>query len=442
MQNATGNWRWHAALGLIGRTDEALKGLAGFQNVEARFYEGVTLWIAGDELEATRVLRGVDTPHARALLKLISQPVIRVLSMMPPGTSGPHLVHSGALTDPKFEIFNLPLLQDPARDADSECARIMDIAQPDFFVCQMIEWHQIPRAVRSFPCPTIGHTSDFDLHIHGLHGWLAAFDELLVCDHDEHEALAKLTDAPISVFPKAFAAPRGSLPQPLRRERMFDVFLSGTLFHPWHPDKARLIHQLLGQDGLRFLGFNGYLPEEQYFESLARSKMCVAYYRRDGGMLTRAIESAAMGCVTLVPEGSVVNLYTRPRGALVEYSTSGDGLLNCVRSVLDQYEVHDRRAWNTAPDFRRELSAGVVGSQYMRFATFVATRPRRPRNPQARRAIDQRHLMVVKGWLPAAAGCPACASSLPPISGFGGARCASGRSSASPRSTTSCASGC
>jgi hypothetical protein len=393
-------WQWHAALGLIGRTDEALVGLSRFRNPEARFYEGVALWMAGDELEAKRVLAKVPTAHAQQLLSLISKPSIRVLSMLPSDSFGPHLTLRGALTDPKFDICNCTSADDLSFNSKGGISRAFDFAPPDFFVCQMIEWFQIPRLLTSFKCPTIGHTSDFDLHIQGLYHWLNAFDEILVSDHDEHAAVVPLTKAPVSVFPKVFACP-ASLPRPLRREQKFDVFLSGTLFHPWHPDKARLLQELLGVDGLRVLGFNGYLPENQYYETLSRSRICVAYYRRDGGMLTRAIESAAMGCVTMVPHGSVVNLFTEPRGALVEYETSGDGIVRCVKAVLEQYDKYERIAWKAASGIRQELASGLVGSQYTRFCTYLAARPRQPRQAIAPRDLDQRHLVILKGWRPA-----------------------------------------
>lgn len=390
-------WQWHAALGLIGRTDEALAGLARFHNPEARFYEGVALWMAGNELEAKRVLAKVPTAHAQQLLRLISKPRIRVLSMLPSGGFGVHLTLRGALTDPKFDISNCTSADDLSSNSKATISRIFDVAPPDFFVCQMIEWFQIPRLLTSFKCPTIGHTSDFDLHIQGLHHWLNAFDEIVVSDHDEHAAVVPLTKAPVSVFPKVFACP-ATLPPLVRRGRNFDVFLSGTLFHPWHPDKARLLHKLLGVEGLRVLGFNGYLLEDKYYETLSRSRVCVSYYRRDGGMLTRAIESAAMGCVTMVPQGSVVNLFTEPRGALVEYETSGDGIVRRVKAVLEQYDKYEQTAWKGVAGIRRELASSLVGSQYMRFCTYLAARPRQARQAIAPRDLDQRHLVILKGW--------------------------------------------
>lgn len=399
LKGSPDEWQWHAALGLIGRTDEALAGLPRFRNPEARFYQGVASWIAGDELEAKRVLAAVSSAHAQRLLALISKPKIRVLALMPDG-AGTHLTFRGALTDPKFDISNCASALDLSSNSKGGISQVFDFNPPDFFVCQMIEWFQIPRSLTLFKCPTIGHTSDFDLHIQGLYHWLNAFDEILVSDHDEHGAAAPLTRVPVSVFPKVFACP-SSLPRPLRRDKKFDIFLSGTLFHPWHPDKARLLHELLGVEGLSVLGYNGYLPEDQYYEILSRSRICVSYYRRDGGMLTRAIESAAMGCVTMVPQGSVVNLFTEPRGALVEYETSGDGLVRSVKEVLERYDKYEQIAWKGASGIRQELASSLAGSQYMRFCTYLAARPRQPRAPIAPHDLDQRHLVIIKGWRPA-----------------------------------------
>ncbi|MBV5334018.1 hypothetical protein JZU57_02010, partial [bacterium] len=104
---------------------------------------------------------------------------------------------------------------------------------------EMVEWHQIPPDFIDLPCKTIGVTSDFDLHMQGLHPWLQAFDELVVNDHTEFAGLRPTVDTPISVFPLVFGCPI-DLPEPVRRQRDIDVFMSGTLFAPYHPDKAAL----------------------------------------------------------------------------------------------------------------------------------------------------------------------------------------------------------
>lgn len=393
-------WQWHAALGLVGRTDEALSGLSRFPGPAARFYEAVALWMEGEDIDARKALGRIDIPHARNLLEVISKPVVRVLAMLPASPSGPHVILSGASRDLKFEIDNIAFRADGENIRTSADVRaVLKTTVPDFFLCQMIEWHQIPFSIGLFGCPTIGHTADFDLHIQGLKPWLNAFDEILVADHDEHAGVAPLTEAPVSVFPKAFGCPE-SLPRLIQRERDIDLFLSGTIFLPWHPDKAELCQQLLGNESLRLLGVNGYLSPEDYYGALSKSRLCVAYYRRYAGVVTRGIEGAAMGCVTLVPVGSVLNLYTKPESRLIEYDPASEDLGKKVKDILANYVAHYERALKTASSIRTAFAPTLVGSQYLRFCTYLAARPRPRRRPIAPRMLDRRHLVILKGWLP------------------------------------------
>lgn len=395
LQGSPELWQWHAALGLVARTDEALSGLSRFTDPEARFYEAVALWIGGDDLEAKKILAGIQAPHAQKLFELISRPAIQVVAMLPVSAGGPHVVLSGGRRDPKFEIENITHTVRTSADVRS----VLKTAAPDFFLCQMIEWHQIPYSIGLFRCPTIGHTSDFDLHIQGIRPWLNAFDEILVADHDEHDGVSPLTKAPVSVFPKVFGCPE-SLPPLIQMERDIDLFLSGTIFHPWHPDKARLVQQLLGNEGLRLLGVNGYLTSENYYSTLLKSRLCIAYYRRYGGVVTRGIEGAAMGCVTLVPSGSALNLYTTPECRLIEYDPVAEDLGEKVTYILENYDAHYENARKAASFIRSAFAPTLVGSQYLRFCTYVAARPRPRRLRISPRTLDQRHLVILKGWRP------------------------------------------
>lgn len=413
-------WQHHAALGLIGRTDEAIDGLGRFDGPAPRFHEAAALWIAGDESGAIALLAQLAAStshapssssrqapwqaHARALLALLRKPQIEVLSLLPSPSSGPHVLLAGGAQDPKFVLTNIGhATGDRPNSPYASVHRLWrGEAPPDFVLCEMVEWHQIPPDLDSLPCPLLGQTADYDMHIQAMLPWLRLFDEVLVTDHTEHAGVRPLVDAPVTTVPKSFGHPAG-LPRLRRRDRDVDLFLSGTLFAPWHPDKAALIHQILGIEGLRLVGFNGFLDNATYYDLLSRSRLAVAYYRRPGGMVTRGIEAACMGCVTLVQEGSVLPLYAGSDHGLVSYPATADGLARTIRRVLDEYDAHEARAWRAAPRLRQALAPDTVASHYLRLCTVLATRPRPSRRPGSKvapRDRVQKRVVFWKGWQP------------------------------------------
>lgn len=393
------DWRTWAAWGLIGRADKALDGLARFDCPEARFHEAVALWIDGDDAAAAGRLAGLPGAHARALRALIEKPCIEVLAMLPANRHGPHVHLHGAAADSKFRIRNISTHPDdlPVRPYASIHDYLDAAAPPDLFIAEMVEWLQIPPDFSELACPTIGVTSDYDLHIQGLHPWLSAFDELVVNDHTEFAGLRPIIDRPVSVFPLLFGCPP-DLPRLERRPRDIDVFMSGTLFAPYHPDKAALLHRLLDVPGLNVLYVNGHLSERAYFDLLARAKVTISYYRRPGGMVTRGIEAACMGCVTLVQETSVLGLYADPPHGLIEYDSSPEGLERTVRAVLADYERHEAAAWTAQDSLRQRLSAEQVASRFLRFCSYLATSPHR--GARRLRPLIQKRNMFWKGWMP------------------------------------------
>lgn len=410
-------WQHHAALGLIGRTDEAIDGLGRFDGFAPRFHEAAALWIAGDETGAVALLARLtastsEAPsswqaHARALLALLRKPRIEVLSMLPSPSSGPHVLLAGGSQDQKFALTNIGhATGDRPNSPHASVHRLWRGGEPpDFVLCEMVEWHQIPPDLDSLPCPLLGQTADYDMHIQAMLPWLRLFDEVLVTDHTEHAGVRPLVDAPVTTVPKSFGHPAG-LPRLRRRDRDVDLFLSGTLFAPWHPDKAALIHQILGGGGieeLRLVGFNGFLDNATYYDLLSRSKLAIAYYRRPGGMVTRGIEAACMGCVTLVQEGSVLPLYAGSDHGLVSYPATADGLARTIRRVLDQYDEHEARAWRAAPRLRQALAPDIAASHYLRLCTVLAARPRPLRRPGSKVGLQERvqkRVVFWKGWQP------------------------------------------
>lgn len=404
-------WEHHAALGLTGRTDDAIDGLRRFDGPAPRFHEAAALWIAGDETGAFSLLAWVaasDAPspwqaHARSLLALLRKPQIKVLSLLPSPSSGPHVLLASGAQDGKFSLTNVGYTDTDRPNAPYASVHRLwqEKEPPDFALCEMVEWHQIPPDLDTLPCPLLGQTSDYDMHIQAVLPWLRVFDEIIVTDHTEHAGVAPLVTVPVTTIPKTFAHPM-KLPRPRRRERDIDLFISGTLFSPWHPDKAELLHQLLGLPNLKVAGFNGFIPDETYYDLLSRSRLSVSYYRRPGGMVTRGIEAACMGCVTLVQEGSVLPLYAGSDHGLVSYPASPNGLAQTVRHVLDHYDHYEARAWQTVPRLRQALAPDVVASHYLRLCTVLAARPRSLRPTPATPPTDRAQKRVVfwKGWQP------------------------------------------
>ncbi len=178
----TDRWQTLAALGLCGNTAPALAGLRGFDTPEARFYEGVVHWIDGDEDAAACLLEGCEGEHAARLLALIRKPRIQILSQLPWSQfgEGPHTVLDAARSSARFVVRNIGFSPgDLQNRANANVHAYYDRNDPpDFYLAQMIEWQLIPPNLQELPCPIIGQTADFDLHIHAVHPWLQLFDQL------------------------------------------------------------------------------------------------------------------------------------------------------------------------------------------------------------------------------------------------------------------------
>ena len=204
-------WRTHAALGLCGNIRPALERLATLGSDDARFHEGVILWIDGDEFGAIRLLARCDNEHADNLLNLIQKPRISVLSQLPwrRSTGSPHTLLQAGDMDPKFRIRNISFADaDLPNEPNADIHTFYDADDPpDLYLAEMIEWHIIPPNLQELPCPIIGQTGDYDLHIQTLYPWLRLFDELVVTDSTEYADVARLVDAPVTTFCKPVTLP-------------------------------------------------------------------------------------------------------------------------------------------------------------------------------------------------------------------------------------------
>lgn len=394
-------WQTYASLGLIGRTAEAVEGLARFNLPEAAFYTAVAHWIGGEDDTALRLLESIDTAHAQNLLTLLRKAQINVLAQWPWTRQGCANLLDGALVEPRFNVANISFHPDDTRNRPYGNVHDYYISTepPDFYTCVMVEWHLIPPNLRELPCPIFGQTGDYDLHIQAVYPWLKLFDALLVTDPSEWQDVTRLVRAPVYTFPKSFGVPL-VLPPVRPVEREIDVYLSGTALHPYHLEKAQLLHQLLEVRGLRLKVINGFTAPMEYYGDLNRSKICITYVRHPTALPTRGLEALAMGCALIVQEDSVLTLFAGGDQGVLSYQLERKDLPATVRTILSRWPDFARRADAGARLIREEFSLPKVASQYLRFLTFLAAKPRGPRGRYTTERLYQKRSVLYKGWLP------------------------------------------
>jgi len=153
---ATGSpnqWQTHAALGLIGKTKEAIEGLSHFDQTEAYFFLAVAYWIGGDDTSAIHLLREIHTPHARNLLALIEKPNIHVLAQLPWTREAPHDLLTASNEDNKFRVKNISFdLRDLQNEPYADIHKFYNPERPLTSISARW-WSGIsfPRTFKSFP---------------------------------------------------------------------------------------------------------------------------------------------------------------------------------------------------------------------------------------------------------------------------------------------------
>lgn len=396
MNSRPDDWRYYAALGLLGRTNEAIEGLEQYDHQDARFYSAVACWMGGDDEQAVRLLQSIQTAHARNLLQLILKPRIVVLAQWPWLRSRAHNLITGARQDTKFSVHNISfhpedIPNEPYMDVRS---LLHQVETPDFYICAMVEWHLISPHLQDLPCPLLGHTADYDLHIQCVYPWLQIFDELIVTDHSEWADGRALAGRPVSTFPKSFAIP-GEFDLLRFGHRPIDVFASGSLLHPYFAEKAALFHDVLKIPGLNALLIDGFVSEERYTKLLSQSKICFTHIRHSGAMPTRGLEALAMGCVVLTQPESTLGLYVGKDHGVLTYTENR--VADMIARVLSAWEDYEQKARAGASLVRGDFSLEKVTSQYLRFLTFVAARPREAMKPVDRNTLAQKRTILRKG---------------------------------------------
>mgnify|MGYP000981837050 CR=1 FL=1 len=391
------DWRTFAAKGLIGLAKPALEGLARFSTPEARFYEAVTHWIEGNDAAAVKGLTGLPSEHATRLLTLLRKPKIQVLSQCDRGSQWDFI--TSIREDKKFEIVNygFDVNDQPIRPYADVRKCYDEKRPPDFYVAKMLEWHLLPPNLQSLPCPIFGHTADYDLHIQAVHPWLEVFDEVLTTDHTEFRDVSQLRRGPVSVFPKAFglALKLPAIPDGIRA---MDVFISGTTQHPYHPDKARLIHQVLRNRELKVKFLEGFLPMPDYLNILGCTRGAFTYIRHSGGMPTRGMESLAMGAAIAVQKDSIFRAYLGEQEGVLSYSLEAEDLPDVLQKITREWDIYRDRARRGAEVVRKEFTSTRAASQYFRFLTYLAAKPRPARAAVDPRSLRQKRSILFKGW--------------------------------------------
>ena len=400
-QLSSENWQYWAGGGIIGSAPDSADALLRFKIPEADLHAGITAWLDGDDKRALALLREAPGEHAANLAALILRQPLTVLSQLPWNRGGPWDI-LGELRDPAFRLLNVSFHHDDIQNRPyADVHRLVPVGvTPDFFLSEMLEWHLIPPNIRDLGCPVIGHSSDYDIHIQAIAPWLSVFDELLVLDSVQWRDMSGLAPhAHVSVFPSVFGIPSG-MPELEEVPRTVDVFLSGTVLHPYHADKDRVVLQLLDLNESKLRIVNGFDGSGDYYRNLARSKICATYVRHPGGMPTRALEGLAMGCVAMVQEENVLHLFFDERSGVIPYGTRSGSLADATAKVLARWDEYAEAGSRGAELVRKKFSLSTMASRYLRFATVLAARPRAHRSGPPPSSLVQKRGVIQKGWLP------------------------------------------
>lgn len=392
MTGSRNEWQTFAALGIIGKSQEAIDGLSNFNHEEVLFYIAVAHWMNGDDEQAKYILKDIPTPHAQNLFAFISKPQIQVIAQTPWDDKDFH--------DHKFHVSQIGIRRiDSSQDLFEDIHKHYDGNNPpDFYFCNMAEWHILPHNLHELPCPVFGAIADYDAHIQTVYSWLQLFDELIVASREQWEEVRKLTNVPITSYLKIYGLP-SSLPFLQSEPRDTDFFLSGTTLNPYHPDKVRIFHQILQMPEIALRYLDGFIDLKSYFSELARAKISCSYVRYPDGMPTRGLEALAMGCAVVTQKESALAFYVDKKHGVVTYGAEENDLPEVIRYVLRNWCEFQKCANRGAELVRREFALPHVISQYLRFLTFLAAKPRLQRHAVQKSDLLQKRGVTKRGFI-------------------------------------------
>ena len=387
-------------MGLIGNSRVAIDALQQIDSPAARFYLGCALWMDGRETEAVEVLAHSPLPEAQRLSAFIAKPVIHILAQT--------VWEDATFDDPRFQVHRTGIrrtrlnkdgeLEPDYRELKEPFLNIpRDLPfQPDLYFAHMVEWQYLPYDLADLKCPTFGLTSDLDLHIQNNAPWMGAFDEVITVGGEEWAKARALRPGPTSTYPKLFGVP-AELPALQEHPRDVDVFISGTMLSPYHPDKAALLQQLIRADDLHVRYMNGFLPPDSYAEELQRSKVAFTYVRHPGSMPSRGVEALAAGCAVLTQPDSALTLFAGEAEGV--YTQRPDQLAEGIRSLIANWPQVAKQAQCGAALIRRDFTNSRCISQFLRFLTIRAAITGSKRTRTVPTAPHQKRVVAQRGWV-------------------------------------------
>ena len=193
------------------------------------------------------------------------------------------------------------------------------------------------------------------------------------------------------------SASRPGLPPAPAGEREADVIFTGTVLHPYNWEKSVHVRQLLGVPGIKFAVVNGHLWYPKYLETMGCAKMSFTHQRRPGCVTTRSLEALGMGCGMLVQTGNVLGLYLSENDGLFECDIEGGELPTAMQRILSRWPEQRGRGVPWSETVRREFAMERVALEYLRFLTFLATRPAHATRPTVAAQPEQRRAILWKG---------------------------------------------
>jgi len=397
-------WERYAAMGLMGLTGPAIEGLSRYVGEEVKFYIGATHWMDGNEKAAMEVLEGCRFLGAEKLLSLIQKPQIDVLTQTPIGCSSQYVPDLTLSASKRFRIKNIgPQIGSantwsPLRAPGNIFDYISGDFDPDFYLCREIEWQALPSNLHELKCPVFGHTEDYDIHLQTVFPLFRSFNRIITCGSYEWRDLSRMQSVPIATFPMAYGLP-DDLPDCSMTHRDIDIFLSGTIFHPYHPDKAKLVHGLLSSlDSTLNIRVNSkVLPHGEYFDLLGQSKISLPFVRFDGSMPTRGLESLAMGNALILQKGCALSAYYGESEGVFTCDYWSGELLKTINKVSKNWPDIAPCALRGSQRVREDFLMSNVCTRYLRFLTVMAALSSNSEKPTRSPAEGKRSVICV-GW--------------------------------------------
>jgi hypothetical protein len=398
-------WQCHAARAMLRGDEASYRALADWCEPEAVLHAAAARWIYGDTAAALALASTIRTPAAQRFVALLRQPRIRVLAQLPWQGGAVTDLRGGIGADPHFEVRSIGHRPGDHwhRPYAGVAEYLADGFRPDFYLAAMVEWQHVLPDLAALPCPRFGHIADHDLHIQTIRPWLDLFDELCVTDRTEWLDVQGLGRGLVSSCPHVFGLP-ANLPPLAGIERPFDCFVSGTLLDPYHPDKAKVMHELLASQGLGLRLVRGFAGALAFHSMLGASKASFTYVRRPGAMPTRGMESLALGSALALQEESILNLWVGDAEGVTTWNGEPGSLTRALRRLVEHWEHYGPAAQRGAALLRREFTLARSASRYFRFLAFrAATVERTPLPAVATEGWCQKRLCVSRTWLPSEA---------------------------------------